>query len=78
MELAALRFDAPTIEGSKTVKVPAGTQPGDTVRLKGEGLPRVGGGSRGSLHVVFDVVVPKKLNRKQREIAQQLHDSLEG
>jgi molecular chaperone DnaJ len=59
------------------VKVPAGTQPGDTSRLKGRGLPRVGGGRRGNQHVVFEVVVPKKLGRKQREIAQQLHDSLE-
>jgi len=68
--------EVPTLEGSKTVKVPAGTQPGDTVRLKGEGLPAVGQRGRGDEHVVFRVVVPKKLNRKQREAAEQLNDLL--
>jgi molecular chaperone DnaJ len=71
-------IEVPTLDGEKTVKVPAGTQPGDSVRLKGEGLPQVGGRGRGrgDQHVVFQVVVPKKLNRKQREAAQQLHDEL--
>jgi molecular chaperone DnaJ len=71
-------IEVPTLEGSKKVKVPAGTQQGDTVRLKGEGLPRLGRGGRGrgDEHVVFDLVVPRKLNRKQRQIAQQLNDSL--
>ena len=67
-----------TLDGPKTVKVPAGTQPGDTVRLRGAGLPQVGGGSRGDQHVVFKVVVPKKLSRKQREAAQRLHEEIEG
>jgi molecular chaperone DnaJ len=76
-------IEVPTLDGAKTVKVPAGTQPGDSVRLKGEGLPPVGGraplrgaGGRGDQHVVFQVVVPKKLNRKQRDAAEQLHDAL--
>jgi molecular chaperone DnaJ len=69
-------IEVETLDGAETIKVPAGTQPGDTVRLKGAGLPRLGGGRRGDQHVVFRVVVPKKLNRKQRDIAQQLDDEL--
>ncbi len=69
-------LEVPTVEGSARVKVPAGTQPGDTVRLRGKGLPQLGGGGRGDEHVVFKVVVPAKLNRKQRQAAQRLHDEL--
>jgi molecular chaperone DnaJ len=71
-------IEVPTIDGSKKIKVPAGTQPGDSVKLRGEGLPHLTGsgrgGRRGDQHVVFHVVVPKKLNRKQREATQRLHD----
>ncbi len=65
-----------TIEGAITVDVPAGTQHGDSVRIRGEGLPALGGSRRGDLHVVFELVVPKKLSRKQRQIAEQLRDEL--
>ncbi len=68
--------EVPTLEGPKTVKVPAGTQPGDSVRLKGDGLPAIGSRGRGDQHVVFQVVIPKKLSRKQRDAARQLHDQL--
>jgi molecular chaperone DnaJ len=68
----------PTPQGDKKIKVPAGTQPGDSVRLKGEGLPAIGGRGRGDQHVVFRVVLPKKMSKKQREIAQRLHDELNG
>ncbi len=69
-------LEVETLEGRTKVKVPAGTQPGDTVRLRGEGLPQLGGGRRGDQHVVFQVVVPRKLSRKQRDAAQQLDELL--
>jgi len=69
-------IEVPTLAGTKKIKVAAGTQQGDSVRLKGDGLPRLGRGGRGDEHVVFDLVVPKKLNRKQRQIARELNDSL--
>jgi molecular chaperone DnaJ len=67
---------APTLDGEREVKLPAGTQPGDTVRLKGLGLPSLRNGSRGSEHVVIDVEVPSKLSREQKELAKRLHQSL--
>jgi molecular chaperone DnaJ len=55
------------------IDVPAGTQHGDTVRLKGRGMPRPGGGgSRGDLIVHLGVEVPKKLTKKQRELLTEL------
>jgi len=57
------------------VHVPAGTQHGDTVRLKGRGMPRVGGGgSRGDLIVHVGVEVPKKLSKRQKELLTELAD----
>jgi len=60
-----------------TVHIPAGTQHGDTVRLKHRGMPRVGGGgSRGDLIVHVGVEVPKKLSKRQKELLKELADEL--
>lgn len=65
-----------TFEGLETVKVPEGTQNGDTLRLKGRGVPFVNGGGRGDLIVHVEVRVPKKLTREQRRLLEQLRESL--
>lgn len=55
------------------VHIPAGTQHGDTVRLKSRGMPRIGGGgSRGDLIVHVAVNVPKKLTKRQKELLTEL------
>lgn len=72
--LAALggEIQVPTLSGTETVRLPEGAQPGDTVILRGQGLPRVGRGGRGDLVVHLKVVVPKKLSTRQRELLRQL------
>jgi molecular chaperone DnaJ len=65
-----------TLDGEQEVEVPAGTQPGDHVVLRGLGLPRLHGGRRGDQHVFFNVVVPGGLNDEQREIAERLDESI--
>lgn len=55
-----------------TVSVPAGTQHGDTVKLKGRGMPRWGGSGRGDLIVHLGVKVPKKLSKRQAELLKEL------
>lgn len=54
------------------VEVPAGTQHGDTVRVKGHGMPRWGGSGRGDLIVHVNVEVPRKLTKRQRELLEEL------
>ncbi len=49
-------------------KIPAGSQPGSQLRIKGEGLPRLHGGSRGDLVVQLDLVVPKKTDEDQASV----------
>jgi molecular chaperone DnaJ len=59
--------------------VPAGTQPGTVITIKGKGMPVVNQrDARGSLHVVVGVDVPKKLNRKARKLLEQLDQELSG
>ena len=72
--LAALgsETEIPTLDGSHTISIPAGTQPGDTLVLRGRGLPRLRGGGHGNLIVHFRVKVPRKLTSKQRELLQQI------
>jgi molecular chaperone DnaJ len=76
--LAALgtRVQVPTIEGSTELEIPAGTQPGETFAVRGEGMPALRGRRRGDLQVVVNVVVPKRLKRQQRELLERLADSL--
>jgi molecular chaperone DnaJ len=66
-----------TLDGSEAVDVPAGTQHGDIVRLRGHGLPPLGGGGRGDQHVIFELVVPSELTDEQREAARRLDESFQ-
>jgi curved DNA-binding protein len=61
-----------TLEGKATVKIPAGTQSGQRIRLKGKGLPHRHGGGRGDLFAVIQIVVPKSLSKKEKELFEQL------
>jgi molecular chaperone DnaJ len=77
--LAALgaTLPVPTLEGEEEVEVPAGTQPGDVIRLRGRGMPRLRReGRAGNLRVVVDVVVPRRLSGEQRELLERLAASL--
>ena len=65
------RLKISTILGEDTeVDVPAGTQPDQTVRLKGSGMPRVDGRGRGDLIAHFKIVVPRNLTAEQRRLVE--------
>lgn len=64
----------PTLDGQVTMKVPEGTQPGKVMRLKGKGIPNLRGGGRGDQLVRIKVVVPEKLNEKQKEALRKFAD----
>ena len=61
-----------TLNGQQQVKIPAGTQTGTVFRLKGQGMPVLGGRGRGDLFVAVTVVTPTTLTREQRRILEQL------
>jgi molecular chaperone DnaJ len=58
------------------VELAPGTQPGEIVNLRGEGMPSLGRGRRGNLRVVVNVVIPRRLNSEQRELLEQLKETL--
>jgi curved DNA-binding protein len=64
----------PTVTGTARLTVPEGSSSGRRLRLRGEGLPREGGG-RGDLYAVLSIKVPKKLTRRERELFEQLRDT---
>jgi molecular chaperone DnaJ len=66
----------PTLEGDHDVKVPAGTQPGTVVTLRGRGMPSIGRRGRGDQQVVLNVVIPRNLDARQRELLTELYESL--
>jgi molecular chaperone DnaJ len=61
----------------KSVEIPAGTQPGETIKLRGDGLPRLNRGGRGDLILVARVEVPRKLSSKAKKILKELDEALE-
>jgi molecular chaperone DnaJ len=70
-------IDVPTLEGGKTkLSIPEGTQPGTVLRLRGQGVPHLGGRGRGDLHVLVRVVVPRHVTQDQRELFEQLAKTL--
>jgi molecular chaperone DnaJ len=66
----------PTLDGEERVEVAPGTQPGAVVTLRGRGMPAIGRGRRGDQRVVLNVVIPRKLDARQRELLEELRDSL--
>jgi molecular chaperone DnaJ len=66
----------PTLDGREDLHIPAGTQPGARFRLRSKGMPNVSGRGRGDLHVIARVAVPKKLNKDQKALLEELARTL--
>ena len=67
--------EIPTLNGRVRINVPAGTQPGKMLRLKGKGLPSNSGYGTGDLIVNILVYVPEKLSSKEKEAIEKFRDS---
>jgi molecular chaperone DnaJ len=70
------RVSVPTLDGEETIEVASGTQPGAVVTLRGRGMPAIGRGRRGDQRVVLNVVIPRNLSGRQRELLEELRNSL--
>lgn len=70
-------IEVPTIDGGKAdVVVPAGTQHGHQIRVKGKGMPHLRGSSRGDMLVELSLEVPVNLTKKQKELLQEFSSDL--
>ncbi|MDQ3805200.1 MAG: molecular chaperone DnaJ [Acidobacteriota bacterium] len=65
-------ISVPTLDDQQNLKIPAGTQTGTVFRLKGHGMPALGGRGRGDLFVSVTLVTPTTLTREQRRLLEQL------
>ena len=64
-------MSVPSLEGDLALKVPPATQSGTSFRMRGHGMPTVRGSGRGDHLVTVHVVVPSKLNKRQRELLEE-------
>jgi molecular chaperone DnaJ len=73
---AALGAEVPvkTLSNPQQLKIPAGTQTGTVFRIKGQGVPILGGRGRGDLFVAVTVITPTTLTREQRRLLEQLSE----
>ncbi|MPM88965.1 Chaperone protein DnaJ [bioreactor metagenome] len=69
-------MEIPTIDGKVKYDIPEGTQSGTTFRLRGKGIPNLGGKGRGDQYVRVNVEVPKRLNRTQRDALKKFEETL--
>jgi len=65
-------ISVPTLDGPAVVKIRSGTQPGEVVRVKGQGMPKMRGYGKGDLIVKIGIVIPEKLTNQQQLLIEQL------
>ena len=68
-------IEVPTLEGTKEFKIPAGTQNDTRLKLSGEGMKEVRTEGKGDIYFDVKVIVPKKLNDKQKELLKEFSET---
>lgn len=63
-----------SLDGEEDLKIPAGTQTGTVFRLRGKGMPALGGRGRGDLFAAATLITPKNLTKEQRKLLEQLSE----
>jgi len=77
--LLGASIKTPVVDGEVTIKVPPGTQPGQVMRLRGNGAPRLGNpDSRGDHYVTMNIEIPKDLSKEEEELITKLRDLRAG
>jgi len=69
-------IEVTTIDGKASMKIPQGTQNGQKFRLKGKGLPKMGGAARGDQYIVINVEIPKGIDDDTKELVRKLDDKI--
>jgi molecular chaperone DnaJ len=69
------KVEAPTPDGAVQLTIPAGTEDGKLLRIKGRGVPHLNGNGRGDVLARIRIQVPKKVNKKQREALEALQQA---
>lgn len=74
IDIPVIDPDNSTGVGKAKLKIPAGTQPGTQIRIRGKGMPRLHTGGRGDIVVQVFVKIPQRLNKKQKKVLEQYRE----
>ena len=66
----------PTLDGEQELTLEPGTQPGTVITLRGRGMPQIGRNRSGDQKVVLNVVIPRNLTERQRDLLEELDESV--
>ena len=67
--------EVPLLDGSIILTIPSGSQNGDKLRVKGKGTTTINSSRVGDLFIILKVVIPTKLDRKQKKLFEELRDT---
>ena len=67
--------EVPTLYGNVDLTIPAGTQSGDKMRLRGKGVENVNTKRKGDMYVITKVIIPEKLTKEQKKLFEQLRET---
>src|SRR5436305_11853848 len=70
------KVDVPTPEGPVSLKIPAGSEDGKLLRIKGRGAPKLNGKGKGDVLARVRIQVPKRVNKKERELLEELQKAV--
>ena len=73
--ILGISVDVPTVYGEATLNIPAGTQPGQIFRMRGQGVKDLRSGRPGDQYVHLDIKMPTSLSREQKELLNKYKDS---
>ena len=67
--------EIPTLYGTAVITIPDGTKNGTKLRLKGKGIDSDINGKKGDMYVIVNVIIPSKLNKKQKDLFKLLAET---
>jgi molecular chaperone DnaJ len=70
------KVDVPTPEGAVSLKIPAGSEDGKLLRIKGRGAPKLRGSGKGDVLARVRIQVPKRVSKKERELLEELEKAV--
>jgi molecular chaperone DnaJ len=70
------KVDVPTPDGAVSLKIPAGSEDGKLLRIKGRGAPKLSGSGKGDVLARVRIQVPKRVNKKERELLEELQKAV--
>ena len=70
------KVEVPTPEGVVSLKIPAGSEDGKLLRIKGRGAPKLSGKGKGDVLARVRIQVPKRVNKKERELLEELQKAV--